>query len=157
MRRLTMWVVALVGALAAAGPLAAQDLELPPGRWWEDQRLVGRLGLSDEQQARVREAVYEHARRMIDLKAAVERAGLDLAEVVRRDELDAGAVRAAFAAFQASRGKLEDERFEMLLAVREVLSAEQWRTMQDLRRRFQGPRDPRSPGERRGSGEPLPR
>lgn len=156
MRRLTMCAVALAGALAAAGPLAAQDLDLPPGRWWDDQRLVGRLGLSDEQQARVREAVYEHARRMIDLKAAVDRAGLDLAEVVRRDELDADAVRAAFAAFQASRGKLENERFEMLLAVREVLSAEQWRTMQDLRRRLQGPRDPLSPGERRGSRGPLP-
>jgi Spy/CpxP family protein refolding chaperone len=145
-------VVAWLATALVAGPLAAQELELPPGRWWDDPRLAERLALSGAQQAELREVVTEHARRMIDLKAETERAALDLAEAVRRDEFEPAAVRTAFAAFQTARARLENERFEMLLAVRGLLSAEQWRTMQELRRRFNGPRDEAAPGPRRAPG-----
>ncbi len=139
--------------LAAVLPLAAQEFELPPGKWWEDQRLAERVGLSAEQQQQIRDLVYEGARRMIDLKAAVDLAGLDLAEVVNSSDFDPQVVREAYAVFQTARKKLENERFEMLLDVRQVLTTEQWQKLQELKRRMQQMRQQRRPGERPQGGQ----
>ncbi len=147
--------------LAASAPLGATDLDLPPGRWWEEPVVIERVGLTDEQREGIRELVYEHARRMIDLNAALKRSELDLKETVDRSEIDPQTVRAAFAAFQDARRRLETERFEMLLGVRLLLTDEQWGEIQDLRRRFHdrvdGRRDrpplrPRRPGVDRPGG-----
>ena len=119
-------VLMLLMVLALAGPLAATEFDLPPGKWWENPRLAERIDLSQEQQNQISEVVYAHARRMIDLKAAVDLAGLDLRQSVDTGGFDPDAVRAAFQSFQDARRKLENERFEMLLAVRQVLTDEQW-------------------------------
>ena len=71
-----------------------------------------------------------------------------MANVVSTDEFDETAVRSLYAAFQTARHKLENERFEMLVAVRKVLTAEQWQKMQDLRMRIQQNRgQQRRPGQ----------
>ncbi len=142
------WLITCV-LLAAVLPAAAQEFELPPGKWWEDQRLAERVGLSADQQQQIRDLVYEGARRMIDLKAAVDRAGLDLAELVNSSDFDPEAVREAHAAFQTARHKLANERFEMLLEVRQVLTNEQWQKLEELKRRVQQNRgQQRRPGQR---------
>ena len=150
MKQLLMtWV-----AVAVALPLAANDFDLPPGKWWENQRVIDHVGITVEQQEQIQDLVYEYARRMIDLKADVEKAGLDLSDVVNTEEFDEPAVRTSHAAFQTARHKLENERFEMLVAVRKVLTNEQWRKMQDLRKRIQQNRgQQRRPGQRPQGGE----
>jgi Spy/CpxP family protein refolding chaperone len=138
----------LLVVIAFASPLLATEFDLPPGKWWENQRLVAHIGLTGEQQEKIRSLVYEHAKVMIDLNADVKRAGLDLAEVVDREDFDPVPVRSAFAVFQTARQKLENERFEMLLAVRQVLTAEQWRKIQEMKQRIQQNRSQRQPGQR---------
>lgn len=134
--------------LTLVGPLvAANEFDLPPGRWWENPRMVEHIDLSDEQQAQIREIVFAYARRMIDLKADVDKAGLDLANTVDQQEFDPAPVRAAYAVFQTARHKLENERFEMLLEVRQVLSYEQWRKIEEIKQRIkQNPPEQRRPG-----------
>jgi Spy/CpxP family protein refolding chaperone len=138
----------IIVLLAVTGPLAANDFDLPPGKWWEDQRLVSRIGLTDEQQDQIREVVYQHARRMIDLKADVDKAGLDLLGTVDQLNFDPAPVRAAYARFQTARQKLENERFEMLLEVRQILTYEQWQRIEEIKRRMQQMRSQQRPGDR---------
>jgi Spy/CpxP family protein refolding chaperone len=140
----------IIAVLAVAGPLAANDFDLPPGKWWENPRLVNQIGLTDEQQDQIREVVYQHARRMIDLKADVDKAGLDLAESVDQQEFDPAPVRAAYAVFQTARKKLENERFEMLLEVRKILTYEQWQKIEEIKQRIKQnrPQQQRRPGDR---------
>ena len=147
----------IIAVLALAGPLAANDFDLPPGKWWENPRLVNHIGLADEQQDQIREIVYQHARKMIDLKADVDRAGLDLADSVDQQEFDPAPVRAAYAVFQTARHKLENERFEMLLEVRLVLTYEQWRKIEEIKQRMKQnrPQQERRPGAR-GEGFQRP-
>jgi hypothetical protein len=148
-RRVTMTLLILV---LGAG-LAAAELNIPPGRWWENPRVVERIHLSESQQTAIRGLVVEHARRMIDLNADVKRAELDLAELVDRDELVPDQVRQAFAALQKARQRLENERFELLLAVRQSLTRAQWRELDRMRQEFIQRRadDPR-PGAPRPGG-----
>jgi Spy/CpxP family protein refolding chaperone len=134
-------VLIVVLAMAVCSPLWANEWQLPPGKWWENQRLVEHLQLTGEQQEQIRGLVYEHAMRMIDLKAAVDRSGLVLREIVVQATFAPDEVRKAFTAFQNARRELESERFELLLAVRQVLTSEQWlqlqRVHQEMQRRRQ--------------------
>jgi Spy/CpxP family protein refolding chaperone len=137
-------------ALTISLPLSASAFDnLPPGKWWENPHLVERIELGEEQREMIKGMVYEHVRRMIDLSADVERAELDLADRVDQSDFDADTVRAAFVAFQKARQRLESERFEMLLSVRQVLSIEQWRELQKLRREFERRRPDHPRGNRR--------
>jgi Spy/CpxP family protein refolding chaperone len=140
----------IIVILAVAGPLAANDFDLPPGKWWENPRLVDHIGLTDDQQDQIRGIVFQHARRMIDLKAEVDKAGLDLAESVDQQDFDPAPVRAAYAVFQTARHKLENERFEMLLEVRLVLTYEQWQKIEEIKQRMKQnrPQQQRRPGAR---------
>jgi len=144
--------VIFVVVFAMAGWLSANELDVLPGKWWEDQRVADRIGLTEEQRGQISDVVFEHARRMIDLKADVDKAGLDLASSVDQRDFDPAPVRAAYAVFQTSRQKLENERFEMLLTVRQVLTYEQWQKTQELKRRVQQMRQQRRPGQR-GQGQ----
>jgi periplasmic protein CpxP/Spy len=143
-------VLIIIAVLAAVGPLVANEFDLPPGKWWENPRFVNHIGLTDEQQDQTREVVYQHARRMIDLKADVDKAGLDLAESVDQQEFDPAPVRAAYAVFQTARKKLENERFEMLLEVRKILTYEQWQKIEEIKQRIKQnrPQQQRRPGDR---------
>ena len=146
------WTKVMAAAMLWTGAAAAQPLGVPPGRWWERPKVAEELSLQAEQRAKLDSVTLEHARTMIDLKAAVDKAELDLRVMAEGEPFDARAVRASFAALQQARLRLENERFEMLLKVREVLTAGQWarlkamtsRLMEKVRENRRGPE-----GERR--------
>ena len=129
MRRTTRWALVAAGTAVLAGSALAQPLAVPPGRWWERPRIAADLALSAEQRATLDTIALAHAKAMVDLKGEVEKAELDLRSASDAEPFAARRVREAFAALQQRRGRLETERFEMLLKVREVLSAEQWRRL----------------------------
>jgi Spy/CpxP family protein refolding chaperone len=144
MKRMMIMILVVAASAAAAG---AADFDLPHGKWWENDRVVEKIGLTTEQQQTISALVFDHARRMIDLNAGVKKAELDLADLVDRDDFNPAAVRKAFASFQAARQKLENERFEMLLAVRGNLTAVQWNQLLEIRRFLERQRENRRPGE----------
>jgi Spy/CpxP family protein refolding chaperone len=143
------WMIASALLLATAGAMA-QPLGVPPGRWWERPRVADELALTTEQKARLETLTVENARGMIDLKATVEKSELDLRTAAEAEPFDAARVRAAFREVQQARTRLENERFESLLRVREVLNAEQWRRLRELTRDAVRERVQ----ERRGQGGP---
>jgi Spy/CpxP family protein refolding chaperone len=159
----------IIGLLAVAivvawAPLGAQEPgrvdggapRLPPGKWWENPRLVERVQLTAEQQGKISELVYQHALSMVDLKAAVDKAELELADRVDRSEIDPARVRSAFAAFQAARAALQKERFEMLLAVRQLLSPQQWQELQRIHQELARRRAEQAAPRRTQRGGPAP-
>ena len=147
-------LIILVVGLSLVGPLAANELDVLPGKWWEDERIANHLELTEEQTRQIRGIVFEHARLMIDLKADLDKAGLDLAASVDQEVFDPAPVRAAHAVFQTARRKLESERFEMLIEVRQILTYEQWQKIQGFKRRIQQNREQRRPGLRPGGQRP---
>lgn len=129
-RTTTRWGVGAAGVLALAATTAgAQPMGMPPGRWWERPRVVSELGLTADQRRTLDEVALAHAKTMVDLKGEVEKAELDVRVAADAEPFEAQRVRDAFAVLQQKRSRLETERFEMLLKVRQVLSAEQWRKL----------------------------
>ncbi len=150
------WIVS-VGLVLAAGVAAAQPFDVPPGRWWERPFVAGQLGLSADQVKQLDSTTYAFARRMVDLKGAVEKAQIDLRAAAEAEPFAPGNVRQAFAVVQQARTRLEMERFDMLLKVREVLTPDQWGKLQQLaraRRAQKGNGGQPAPGAQSGNQPP---
>lgn len=161
MRHILFQLLTLGVLLLSTLPAAARDYNLPPGNWWKNERIVQYLELTADQQSKIKDLVYRHASRMIDLNAELEKAKLALENQVEQEPMDPSAVRMAFETFQEYRQVLETERFEMLLSVRQVVSHQQWRKLLSLRERLetlrkrnegprQGYRPPKNPGRPAG-------
>ncbi len=130
-RRAMRWVLG-VGMMAASGLAAAQPLGIPPGRWWEQPKVAEQLALTADQTQQLNTLTLGHARTMVDLKGAVEKAAIDLRAAAEADPFDPKQVRLSFSVVQQARTRLESERFDMLLKVRQVLTTEQWHKLRDI-------------------------
>lgn len=151
------------GAIGAQGP-GGPPWDVPSGRWWQRAEVAQELGLSAEQKAKLEQLTAERLEAMIDARAAVQKAELELRLLANKDPLDQRKVREAFAALQQARQRLEAERFEMLLGVRQTLTLEQWQKLRTVVRERvqerrqehrQGPRSPRGPAGGPPGNEPF--
>jgi Spy/CpxP family protein refolding chaperone len=157
MKKGAMVVICGAGTMIAAAVTLAQPLGVPPGRWWERPKVAEQLGLTAEQTQQLDALTLDHARTMVDLKGAVEKAEIDLRAAAEAEPLDTALVRQKFAVMQQARMKLESERFDMLLKARQVLSAEQWHKLRDLVRERRGQGRGEGMGGPRGGDRPLGR
>jgi Spy/CpxP family protein refolding chaperone len=132
MRRIACSAAFLASLAIGVAPTIAQHLGVPPGRWWERPRIAAQLALSTEQKEKLNNETFAHARALVDLKAAVEKAEIDLRASAESDPFNGKAAREAFRSLQTTRQRLEAERFEMLVKVREVLTHEQWLKLRSL-------------------------
>ncbi len=153
----------LAGALLA--PAArAQMPEVPLGKWWKRPKVVQELGITAEQQEKLDEIFAKHRREFVDLKADVEKKQLDVEDLMRRKDSDPKKVTAAIDTVEASRARLRKAVALMVLDMRGVLSAEQWKMVVEKReqwrqeRREQFRERGREFGTRRpaGGGPPSP-
>ena len=103
-----------------------------PGGWWKDSEAVKKLGLSEAQVGQIEQTFLAHRLRLVDLRADLEKQELGLQPLLDADRPDEGKVAAQLDLITAARGRLEKGHALMLLAVRRVLSTEQWKRLQAL-------------------------
>jgi Spy/CpxP family protein refolding chaperone len=122
--------------------------------WW-DNPLAQDLNLTDAQRNQIRTVVKDYRNRLVDERAAVEKAEGELEDVFSEDSVDQRRATEAIERLTAARGELTKSLAQMSLRMRTVLTAQQW---QDLQRR-QGRGGPRGEGKglrRRGPGNAPP-
>lgn len=109
--------------------------------WWEGQ-MVRDLHLTEDQQKQIQSTVREYRNRLVDLRAAVEKADMDIEDLLNEG---ADPKRAADATNRlvTARGDLTRAYTELSLRLRAVLTPQQWRELQ--RRRPMPPPPPPAP------------
>lgn len=112
--------------LAAAGALAISPMEPPGGKWWQNEKAAAELGLTPDQQARLDKMMFEHRDRMIDLRAALEKAELRLRELMDDTAFDERAALDQLERVSAARSLVEKNRAAMLIKTRSILTLDQW-------------------------------
>ncbi len=120
---------------------------LPPGPWWRDTALAGRIGLNAEQTKRIDEIFLQARVQLIHMHASLEEEQLMLEPLLNANPVDQGKALAHIGKIADTRADLEKADAKMLLSIRGVLSAEQWTKLQAERH---GPREAHRMG---GSGE----
>src|SRR5262245_17893308 len=133
--------------LAVPPPDASQDapaVPAPPpppphrndlGKWWKSSQVVKELGLSDTQITEIEMTFLDHRLKLIDLKAELERQEVRLQSLMEADKPTEATVGPQIDLVLAARGKLEKANTMMMLAIRRILSTEQWRKLQELQER----------------------
>ena len=104
-----------------------------PGKWWKDSALMQKIGVSDEQVQRIEKIFQDHRLQLIDLHAALERQEAILEPLIEGDQPDEARVIAQIDKVAQARANLEKSNAQMLLAIRQVLTVDQWKKLRDLR------------------------
>ncbi|MCK6530380.1 periplasmic heavy metal sensor [Myxococcota bacterium] len=140
--------------LAAASLIAVLWSPLPAHAFGDEgppmdfPKVAEQLGLSAEQRQKVMDEVYRADGAMVDIRARAEKAGLELKHQLGQETLDEKAVLAAVEALAAAESDMKRNRVRLTLALRKVLTFEQWRELARIREERHG-----GPG---GGGPPSP-
>ena len=126
------------------------------GKWWKDSNLVHDLAVSDAQVGQMEQIFQDHRLDLIDLRANLEKQEAILEPLIDSDNPDEAKVEAQFDKVAAARANLEKSNARMLLAIRRVLTVDQWKKLQARARErhfeYRGPRGPRAPRPPREPG-----
>lgn len=170
---------AILGALALAAltwsvPALAQEGQAPEPpamqqqqedgedlammRFQQVDRMAEPLGLTPDQQARLKKELIARTRERIQLQSKMQLQRFDLQVLLDEAKPDAEAARKLQDQLQATEAALARNRLDTILAVKTILTPEQQRQMAAMRpRQGQGPGGPRQgPGRRQPPSQQQP-
>jgi Spy/CpxP family protein refolding chaperone len=100
------------------------------GRWWSDPALAQKIGLSDEQQKKLDDLFQQNRLRLIDLSANLQKQEAILEPLLAADKPDETKILSQIDRIAQARAELEKSNARMLLAMRGVLTQDQWKRLQ---------------------------
>ena len=103
-----------------------------PGKWWKDSALMQKIGVSDEQVQKIEKIFQDHRLQLIDLHADLDKQEAILEPLVEADQPDEAKLIAQIDRVAQARANLEKSNAQMLLAIRRVLTVDQWKKLRDL-------------------------
>ena len=124
--------------LLFAGLSFAAFAQLPRGfyPWW-DQDVVKNLNLTDTQSRDIRVIVREYRGKLIEQRAALEKAESELQDLFDDDNVDSKRAGQAIEELANARLNLTRTFSQLALRLRLVLTPEQWRELQKRREEVQ--------------------
>ncbi len=147
-------VLAMAGVLMAGGVASAQGPggpgmrgpgfgeHRPPmekafgfayGQFWNRPNLVKQLNLTDDQRKAMDGILQNHKMKLIDLRANLEKAEVEMGPLMKADTPDEKAIDAQIDKVVAARAELEKANAHFLLDIRMQLKPEQWKQLRTLR------------------------
>lgn len=152
-RALTALAVTLL--LSPLASLAQDRPMMPKGRWWKMPEVAKRLALTAEQQTKLDAVFTERSKELIDLKAGMEKAAIELRASLEHFDSKPADVLKNSAALGDARAKLFTKEIEMMLDMRAELNEEQWSQLRSaLEQHMENRMDGRRPMQRPGQGTP---
>jgi Spy/CpxP family protein refolding chaperone len=106
----------------------------PPGQWWQNPEVAKLLALTDDQKNAIDGVLRQNRQQLFDLSMAVQREDFNMQGLMDADQPDEGKILAEVDHLAQARAELEKQNARMLLAMRRVLTAEQWRKLQEYQR-----------------------
>jgi Spy/CpxP family protein refolding chaperone len=102
------------------------DMEMPPGRWWNDANTAQTIGLSAAQIKKMDETFNGARDHLIDLDAAVRKAEGGLQPLLESDPIDRPKIMAQVERLTQAKAELEKANAQMLLDIRLQLTHDEW-------------------------------
>lgn len=124
-------MIRLVLAFLLGGVLYAQA---PPGffNWW-DSPIANDLNLTEDQKKQIRSIVQEYRDRLIDQRAALQKAEMQFADLFAEESPHPARVDAVVEQLVAARTELTRSMSRMTLRLRAVLTPSQFQELQKRR------------------------
>ena len=132
------WIWSLGVALLLVG-VVNLAWALPPDRlppFWESEKMVEKLELSDAQLEALTETEYEFEKGNIDLESKIKIARLTLERLLSREKPDNTKLGELVKELSRARMKQTEIALEKRIKVRSILSLEQWKECEKGKRRL---------------------
>jgi Spy/CpxP family protein refolding chaperone len=102
------------------------------GQFWNNPNMVRQLSLTDDQRKAMDGILQVHKMKLIDLRANLERAEVEMGPMMKADTPDQKAIEAQIDKVVMARADLEKANARFLLDIRMQLKPEQWKQLQTL-------------------------
>jgi Spy/CpxP family protein refolding chaperone len=123
------------------------------GKWWDNPDVAKDLNLQADQKQKM-DAIFDQSRtKLIDQHASLQKEETALEPLMNADSPDESKILAQIDKIAQARAELEKSNARMLLAVRQVLTQEQWTKLRAAREARMAKRGNRPDG---GPGGPPP-
>lgn len=132
--------------LALPALLSAQPPPRGPRPWW-DSEVARDMNLTEAQSKQIRQTIQEFRPRMLDLRAAVNKAEGELDAAFNEEPVDQNKANDAINRLAGARSEMTKAVSQMDLKLRTILSAQQWQELRDRQGRRPGGRRRGPPGE----------
>jgi periplasmic protein CpxP/Spy len=127
------------------------------GRWWDNPQVAKDLNLAPDQKQKMDDIFQQGRLKLIDLHAALQKEEATLDPLINADSPDETKVLAQIDRVAQARAELEKSNARMLLAVRQVLTADQWTKLKAARAQRMASRGPHGgPDGNPGMAPPPP-
>ena len=149
----TSLVVILMLTVAVAASLAQRGMG-KTGNYtpiWDRPGAAQELGLSQDQLTALRKSHQTFQDERLRIRNSINTARLELDALLNADNVDADAVRDKTEQLQDLKADLENKRVEHQLDLREILTAEQYRKLEEMRDQWRNMRRGNR-GQGRGQG-----
>jgi len=103
------------------------------GRWWDNPKVAADLNLSADQKQKMDDIFQQNRLKLIDLHASLQKEEAILEPLISADSPDETKILAQIDKVAQARAELEKSNARMLLAVRQVLTADQWTKLKAAR------------------------
>jgi Spy/CpxP family protein refolding chaperone len=113
------------------GDLNAYKLQVG-GAWWTNPALATRMGLTDDQKAKLQRAFENHRQSLTTNSEALSKEEAQLAKLLDAETIDRNAVLAQIDRVAQARSELERVNAAMTLEMREALTRAQWAQVPQL-------------------------
>jgi Spy/CpxP family protein refolding chaperone len=100
-------------------------------RWWNNPDMVQKLGINSDQIKKMDDIFQAHRLKLIDLNANLQKAEFTLEPLISADQPDEAKIVAQIDRVAQARAELEKANARMLLGIRQVLTPEQWKKLQE--------------------------
>lgn len=103
---------------------------MPPGKWWDRSDVIKRLKLKPEQRKQMDQVFQELRGRLMELNVSVDREEAALEPLMEASPLDDAKILPQIDRIAQARADLEKVEARLVLGLRHVLTAEQWKQLQ---------------------------
>ena len=102
----------------------------PHGKWWDNPQVAEQLSLTADQKKKMDDIFQQNRLKLIDLNASVQKEEAIMDPLVAADQPVEAKILAQIDKVAQSRAELEKANARMLLAIRGVLTADQYQKLQ---------------------------
>jgi Spy/CpxP family protein refolding chaperone len=103
---------------------------MPPGKWWDRADIVRKLKLTQDQRKKMDEIFQDLRGRLMETNFSLDKEEAVLEPLMEASSLDDSKILPQIDRIAQARADLEKVEARLVLGLRHVLTAEQWRLLQ---------------------------
>ncbi|HYA15975.1 MAG TPA: periplasmic heavy metal sensor [Bryobacteraceae bacterium] len=120
------------GLRVPGGPMGRGLGPGPGGKWWDNPEMARRIGVTSDQKKKMDDAFLQNRMKLVDLHASLEKDELTLEGLMQGPQLDDAKILPVVDKIAQDRAELEKADARFLLAIRHILTPEQWTALNQM-------------------------